>query len=405
MRLLHFLCGLSLCLPAAALAQTVTVTGLVPAKNSFNQSNVLIAAKATSSAAPISGWAVYLDNNEYYHIACGSNGVSCPLNGTLNQVISSVPAGNYKVTVTAFDENGNPGSYVATNVTVSNSVLPNVPSTAELYPNLQNTTITPTPYTNNSTVAWQVCQGPGCAGGDAGGTGNVVPSDTPSSPNETLSGSPLFEYSTGAGYNVLGYRHLGCVNNNNSADCNNVQNMLLDMWFSPVSTANVQQIEFDPDLFDDSGHKYAASVACRLQPGNSAPNQAPYYWYVWNSTGIAPTQSNPSGDPTSSAGTGTWVMTAYPCSDTSTTAGQSVAAGVWHHIQLYVNYDTTKTNYTYNTFVYDGVTIFQSAGTTYQALQLSGPQTAEINVEQQIDNTSGATTNSAYYDDYNLSVW
>ena len=87
----------------------------------------------------------------------------------------------------------------------------------------------------------------------------------------------------------------------------------------------------DPDVFYNN-YKFAASVACRLAGTN------PNFWYLSDSSANS------------------WTQTQYPCSATSTTAGQSVAANTWHHLQLYVNYSVGSTggSYAYETFVWDG---------------------------------------------------
>ena len=372
------LCALGLSVPAAVFAQ-VTVEGLVPINGSSSLSNVKVAAAASSTAGTITGWSVYLDNTKVFTDTTG-------LNGRLDTVVSSVALGTHKVTVIAYDQHGNQASYVANNVAVANTTLPTVPSSAEQYRLLQTATPTASPYSvsNNTIQPWAYCITINCSGSKTPGSGNAVfftstPTSNPLS-FYTLSGTSLQETSTGAANNTLAYRKLGCTNNGGNASCNNVQNMLLDVWFYPTTTTNVQQFEFDPDMFYNN-YKFAASVACRL--AGTDPN----YWYLWDSSADS------------------WIKTQYPCSATSTVAGQSVAANTWHHLQLYVNYSVGASggSYAYETFVWDGQTVFQNSGQSYTAILQTGNT---INVEQQIDNTttSGAN-NTAYYDDYSLSVW
>lgn len=378
MRWMYALCALGLCVPASALAQ-VTVKGLVPITGSSSLSSVKVAAVASSTAGAITGWTVYFNNTEVFSNTTG-------LNGRLDTVVGSVSPGTYKVTIIAYDQYGNEQSYVANNVAVTNTTLPTVPSDAEQYQLLQTSSPMVSPYSVSSGTLgqWTACNETSCSGSTTPGTGSVqffssTPTSNPLS-LYTLSGTSLEETSLGATNNTLAYRHLGCTNSSGSTDCSNVQNMLLDVWFYPTSTTNVQQFEFDPDVFYNN-NKFAASVACRL--AGTKPN----YWYLWNSLGDD------------------WVVTPFPCGATTTTPGQSVAANTWHHLQLYVTYNVSSDggSYTYQTFVWDGQTVFQNYGENYTA----GSQTGNmLNVEQQIDNTStSGANNTAYYDDYVLSVW
>lgn len=182
----------------------------------------------------------------------------------------------------------------------------------------------------------------------------------------------MAETSAGSFWNTLGYRHLGCPN----IGCGAVQNMLEDMWFDTATVSDVQQLEFDPDLFN-AGYKYFASVACRLKGNN------PSFWYLWNSAAD------------------TWEQTSYPCT------ASTIAPGTWHHFQLYATFDTSNHTYAYQTFVYDGTTIFQNLGQSYNALLCpnNSCSTATVNIEQQIDNDGNNPTNTVYYDNYNLWVW
>ena len=378
MRAMYVLCAFGLSVPSAVFAQ-VTVNGLVPISGATSFANVRVAAAASSTAGAITGWSVYFNNSEVFTNTKG-------LNGRLDTVVSSVGPGNYKVTVIAYDQNGNQASYVANNVVVASATLPTVPASAEVYQLLQTATPTAAPYNvaNGAIQSWAYCVNTTCSGSQTQGSGNVLfftstPTSNPLS-SYTLSGTSLQETSTGATNNTLAYRKLGCTNNGGNTACNNVQNMLLDVWFYPTTTSDVQQFEFDPDVFYNN-YKFAASVACRLAGTN------PDYWYLWDSSA------------------NNWVQTQYPCSATSTTAGQSVAANTWHHLQLYVNYSVGSIggSYAYQTFVWDGKTVFQNSGQSFTAIGQAGNT---INVEQQIDNTStSGANNTAYYDDYSLSVW
>ncbi len=63
----------------------------------------------------------------------------------------------------------------------------------------------------------------------------------------------------------------------------------------------------------------------------------------------------------------------------------------------------TSHTITYETFVVDGVTVYQDLANTYHALAQTGTPT--INIEQQLDNHTAFVTDSEYLDNYNLWVW
>jgi hypothetical protein len=238
----------------------------------------------------------------------------------------------------------------------NNGPLPTPPPTATSYPNLQNQSGNP--------GTWTVCNGSCSGSSGSSGSSSLTFGNSPS----LSSGGSMKMTSSGSWWNTLFYRHLGCPN----SDCSAVKNMLEDMWFQTVSVTDLQQLEFDPDLYN-GGLKYFASVACRLKGTN------PGFWYLWNSAANS------------------WALTSFPCNATT------IAPGTWHHFQLYVTFDTSTQSYAYQTFVFDGATIFQNLNKSYNALSVGG--TATVNIEQQIDNDGNNPTNSAYYDKYNLWVW
>jgi hypothetical protein len=101
---------------------------------------------------------------------------------------------------------------------------------------------------------------------------------------------------------------------------------------------------------------YFGSVACRLIGTNAG------HWHLWD-------EAN-----------GNWVATTYPCT------ASTIAAGTWHHLQLYVTFSTANLNYAYQTLVFDGTTVFQTLGQTFGAKLQPTWATNEVNIEQQIDN-------------------
>jgi hypothetical protein len=236
--------------------------------------------------------------------------------------------------------------------------LPTPPGNAASFPDLQ-VAGPPNPGT------WTLCNMT-CSGGQSSGSSNLQFGQQPALSN---TGSMKMT-STGPFFNTMYFRHLGCPNSN----CAAVQNMLEDMFFQPVGTSTLEQLEFDPDLYN-AGFKYFASVACRLKGTNAG------FWFLWNSAADA------------------WEVTTFPCT------ASTISAGNWHHFQLYVTFDTSTQSYTYQTFVFDGTTVFQNLGQTYQALNLHNSDT-NTNIEQQIDNDGSTNpTNSVFYDKYNLWIW
>ena len=340
----------------AASAQ-VTIHGNLPVGSGKYTLPATVSASA-SSPQGISGWQVYFGNTSYFSSGTG-------LNGILDQNLGNVPPGTYQVTITAWDNGGNHSSYVVSNVQVVSSPLPTPPQNATPYPGLEN----------KNNYSWQPCIG-SCSGSNGPGTSNLTYPNSPS-----LSGGSLGENSVSNGdyYNTMYYTHLGCPNNN----CSAVGNMLDDVWFQVKSGDSIQQLEFDPDLYDDSGKwEYFGSVACQMNGGTSGT------WFVWD---MASQQKTGQG----------WTSTSIPC---------SISQGAWHHLQLYVTVNTSGSGcpnsapcYTYKTLVFDGSTVFENLNWSYNAG--TGSFGHAVNVQQQIDNFPHNDNNWVYYDNYELWVW
>jgi hypothetical protein len=351
-----------------AIAQ-LTISGNVPAQTGGTYTlPVTVSAHATGN---VGGWQVYFGNTSYYSSSTG-------LGGTLDVSLSNVPPGTYQVTVTAYESgSGTPTSYVAQNVTVVSSPLPTPESgwSSPTYPNLQNTSDDPgswTPCTSNL-----IANGNPCAGGTSQTGATSTLTQKVASPS--LSGASMAEYSSSndVNYNTMFYQHLGCP----SGGCDAAGNMIDDLWFfpAPSPSSGFQQMEFDPDLYDTNGYEYQGSVACEMD-GTDAGT-----WRVWNMALDA------------------WTSTSRSC---------TIAPQQWHHLQLYVTYNTTGSGcpnsvpcYTYKTLVFDGSTVFDNLDWSYNAVKLSS-FTTTLNVQQQIDNfKTGDVANTVYYDNYNLWVW
>jgi len=357
-----------------AIAQ-LTISGNLPAQNGGAYTLPITVSAHASPANEVGGWQVYFGNTSYYSNSTG-------LGGNLDVTLSSVPPGTYTVTVTAYQTvSGTPVSYVAQNVKVVASSLPTPPSNATEYSNLQNPADDPSSWTACTSNIIEP-NGQPCAGGQSQQSAQSNLTQEVASPS--LSGASMAEYSssTGVYYNTMYYQHLGCPNNN----CSAVQNMLLDEWFfsAPSPSNGIQQLEFDPDLYDNSGYEYFGTVACQMNGTDSGT------WYVWN---MAVAGKGGQG----------WTSTSRSC---------TIAPQQWHHLQLYVTYNSSGSGcpnsvpcYTYQTLVFDGTTVFQNLGWSYNAWQLSGA-TPTVNVEQQIDNFNAQdVANTVYYDNCDLWVW
>lgn len=360
--------------PALALSQT-TLTPNLPVNGKTYTWPLTVSAK--NPFAHPSGWTVYFDSQ-----LVDRNYDTTGLYDNSSWQLTLSP-GNHSIVIKAYDSSG-AVAVASENVTISSSSLPFVPLSAQVFSNLQ---LKPAATAQQQ---WMPCNSSnGCAGPQTSGT----PFQAFGVASPSLSGTSMQQGSTGANFNTMYYLHLGCLTN---GGCDAVQNMLEDMWFQPASNQTVQQFEFDPDLFDTQKHKYFATVACRLVGTNAM------YWFLWNSVG--------NGDGTIANqglnnGSGAWDQTPFPCTLTT------VAAGAWHHLQLHVTFDTNSKRYAYQTFVYDGVSVFSNYNQSFGAYTLTPQETANgynaaINIEQQIDNTSAATSqNSVFYDNYTLSVW
>ena len=154
------------------------------------------------------------------------------------------------------------------------------------------------------------------------------------------------------------------------ATCASVTNLLDDLWFwIDTSSTTLTALEFDPDMSNDGGYTYSASMQCQASSS---------HWRYWNELG------------------GAWVDSGYSC-------GVLSQKGSWHHFQLYATINHTAHTYTYVALVVDGVTVFSGGTTTYSA-QNNG-WSNNLWVQEQIDNTSSTGTNMVYYDTYTLSAW
>ena len=203
---------------------------------------------------------------------------------------------------------------------------------------------------------WTQCSGTACAGGTNTGSGTATfVSSTP------LGADSIIQTSNGNGFNTMYYRHLGCPN----GSCTAVNGMTEDEdFYIPSASNHLQALEFDPDLYDGS-YEYFASVQCDSASG---------FWRFWNGSA--------------------WATSSYACSILT-------ATNTAHHMHLETVFDTTAHTYGINKMVVDGTTVCTSCS-SYSAVTNSGAAT--VNIEQQIDNNSSATSNSVYYSNLSLQM-
>lgn len=357
MKLSQLLCGVCLAFSTAAFGQ-ITLTVNEPLTGNTYTSPVIVSATESSPNGP-SGWDVYLDNNLVVH--------NTDTSGRLDTTFPS-STGQHTVVVKAWDNSGAQTSQSET-ITVNTSALPTPPGNAIEYPNLQNVSGNP--------GTWTICDAT-CAGSSQGVTGTDGFKFNIGSPSLSGAAMEFFSEETasskfGNEWNSLGYRHLGCP----SGGCTSRSNFLEDMWFYlPSSSTALQATEYDPGVYDGS-YKSFASMQCDSASGD---------WRFWNSAANTWTVKSSAGG----------TLPIYKCN----ILGQKNS---WHHYQLYITMNFSTHKITYETFVVDGVTVYQDIANTYGALAQTGTPT--INIEQQLDNHTVGVTDSEYLDNYYLWVW
>jgi hypothetical protein len=358
---------------------TFTQCGILPVAGGTYAYPLQVSVIATTPNT-ITAWKVYVDGNEVQPDDNSNdiNGTTGGTTGVFDTTLSAAGTGTHTIGVNTWADGGKSVLVYQVQVTIVASPLPSPAGGAYFYPNLQNAA------GNNG--SWQICNGT-CAEGSGGPTNGSSVIELNATVNdetapESLSGSTMMESSTGASFNTLGYRHLGCP----SDDCTGLSYFLDDLWLYIPSSDNgtLRALEFDPDLFTGSTW-FKMSMQCDSASGD---------WEFWNeATNHWIPRDAGSGDPDAPK---------IPCAMTG--SQDQWKAGSWHHYQLYGTMDDeTGGTYTYETLVLDGTTVYKNLGLVCNSLADSQGQ--EVNIEQQIDNESTAGTNSIYYDNYNLWVW
>ncbi len=243
-----------------------------------------------SSPNGISGWVIYMDNQNVYQVNNYSNSLSANV---------SLPGGWHSIYVRAWDRvTGAYGTSPTFSINVgstSSSALPAPPSSAHVWYNLEQ-----------STSNWSSCSD--CAGGAY--TSNYWKAFWQSSPS--MDGASLeFFNGGGAWADVLWIKKLGSQNW--------ATNFLWDfyVYFDSTTAANLWSAEYD--LWQSVGrYEFMIGSQCVFGTGE---------WDTWD-------QAH-----------GRWVQTSIPCNRFS--------PGSWHHIQYYLQ-RLSGNRYKYVTLVVDG---------------------------------------------------
>lgn len=164
---------------------------------------------------------------------------------------------------------------------------------------------------------------------------------------------------SGVWANALWWEHLGANNN--------VSNFLWDFYFQLDSAASTaaQALEFDAFQFVN-GYNYMIGSQCNYGAG---------VWDTWD-------EAN-----------GNWNHTTIAC--------PKFSAGVWHHIQWYVQRVPNTYNYCYVTLVVDGQSY--SLNQTYSAKNNGWAD--NLGVQYQLDVNATGTAYQEWVDKVTLTVW
>jgi Bacterial Ig domain len=268
---------------------SVSVSVQSPGNGASVTSPVTFKASA-SSPNGISGWVIYVDNQNKYQVDNYSGSLTAGV---------SLGGGSHSVYIRAWDNTGAYGTSPAFTINVggtsSSGALPTPPSTAKVFSNL-----------DQSTSSWSSCSD--CAGGSY--TSNYWKAFWQTSPS--MDGASLQFFNGGGPWaDVLWIKKLG---NQNWAS-----NFLWDfyVYFDSTTAANLWSAEYD--LWQSiGGYEYMIGTQCVFGTGE---------WDTWDQQA------------------GHWVKTSIPC--------PRFSPGTWHHIQWYMQ-RISGNRYKYVTLVVDG---------------------------------------------------
>ena len=268
----------------AVTSSSMPSTGVTVSSPSAGASvgNPVTFSASANTANGISGWVIYMDNQNVYQVDNNSNSLSASVN---------LPSGGHSIYIRAWDKVN--GSYVTSstfsiNVGSSSSALPTPPSTAKVFTHIEDMS------------GFKSCSA-NCAGGQS--TTNYWMAQYQSSPSMDGSSTAFFNGGN-AWANVLWYKSLG---QNNFA-----KNFLWDFYvrFDSNGAATLHTAEYD--LYQSiNGFELMIGSQCNF--GNNR-------WDTWDQA------------------RGTWIGTSIPC--------PRFSANTWHHIQWYMQrVSTTQYKY------------------------------------------------------------
>ncbi len=319
-----------------------TVKVLSPTSGSTVGSPVSISASA-STPNGISGWVVYMDNQNVYQVDNYSN--------TLNASVN-MPTGSHSVYIRAWDRVSGYG----TSPTFSLNVGSSSTSGGILTPPSNATVITGIENTDTST--WGSCSD--CAGG-MNNTSQYWTANWQSSPSKD--GASREFYVGGPAWTAaLFWKKLGAHNS--------ATHFIWDFWVYTNSSSldNVWTFEFD--LFQAiNGYEYMIGTHCSIGDG---------YWYGWNQA------------------TNRWVQfSSAPCKKSQWTPG------VWHHVVWYME-RVPGTHY----FKYDGLTMDGTTYTFNMTQPANYTGWADnLGVQWQVDTNGNGGDVHWWVDKVKLTMW
>jgi hypothetical protein len=296
---------------------------------------------SSSSPNGISGWVVYVDDQNLYQVDNYS--------GFLTATVS-ISTGTHRVYIRAWDNTGAFGTSPSLNINVGtssgsgggSSSLPTPPSSAVVFSDL-----------DQSTGNWSDCSD--CAGGTY--TGNYWRAFWQSSPS--MDGSSLQLFNGGNAWaDVLWIKKLG--------QQNWATNFLWDfyVYFDGTTASKLWSAEYD--LWQSvGGYEYMIGTQCVFGTGE---------WDTWDQSA------------------GHWVKTSIPC--------PRFSSGSWHHIQWYMQ-RLSGNRYKYVTLVVDGKPY--SVNQTYSA-GWSGWDDS-LGIQWQLDLDGSGADAHEWIDKAKLTIW
>jgi hypothetical protein len=175
----------------------------------------------------------------------------------------------------------------------------------------------------------------------------------------SMDGNSAEFYNSGAWANALWWKKVG--------GHDTASNFLWD-FYAQVDEASVgaaQALEFDSYQFV-GGYNYMFGSQCDLGAGK---------WDVWDEMD------------------GQWIHTNIAC--------KTFAPNVWHHIQWYVQTNTSAHTYTFVTLVVDGTAY--TVNQTYSAKNLSWAD--DVGVQYQLDVNATGNGYHEWVDESTLTIW